>query len=71
MFVLPRIPFMGTFRSLCPRPASEKVTLQVNEEATSMDLGVTSEGFATAVGHGKRLLNGLSGAQDISAGGAN
>lgn len=36
-----------------------------------MDLEVTSEGFATAVGLGKRLLNGLLGAQYISVDGVN
>lgn len=44
---------------------------QVDEEATPTDLEVTSEGFATAVGLGKRLLNGLLGAQSISADGVN
>lgn len=44
---------------------------QVDEEATPMDLEVTSEGFATAVGLGKRFLNGLLGAQYISADGGN
>lgn len=71
MLGLPRTPFMGTFRPLCLRPAPERATLQVDEEATPMDLGVTSEGFATAVRHGKRLPNGLLGVQYISAGGAN
>lgn len=42
---------------------------QVDEEATPTNLEVTSEGFAT--GLGKRLLNGLLGAQYISADGGN